>query len=185
MMSGPLLRSTLILIAAATASGCAQTGDIFPRRTTVGTLKTSVSQLEFENEKLRREVAKLNTENRQIENELVDVEAARDELTTCLDDARHELRKRGLDFDGDRANARNSTEDPIDEPTTRPAGRSNRTKRKPPFAQIPSRIDEPDTSDGPADTPKADSIFGPQGSRDEIQWLPIARGTSDGSKDVR
>src|SRR5690348_418427 len=76
-------------------AGCAQTGTTFPRRTSMGTLKTSLSHLEYENQQLRREVAQLKTDTRDIEDRLVQEEAHNGELKATLDDARHLLSQRG------------------------------------------------------------------------------------------
>lgn len=83
-----------------TLTGCAQSGSLLSQRTTVGSLKTSVSHLEYENQQLRREVASLKGENREFENRLVQEEAINGDLTARLDDARSLLAQRGLDGGG-------------------------------------------------------------------------------------
>ena len=72
---------------------------------------------------------------------------------------------------------------------TLPAGRSNRTPRKPPYARVPGRVDSATPSDSFNDDfnrpsfPSAESL-GPQSLHDDdSQWLPIARGgTAAGTK---
>src|SRR3954451_20832316 len=66
MRTGQAVKIALVLAGTALLTGCSQMGTTFPRRTTVGTLKSSLSQLEFENDKLRREVAQLKTDSRDI-----------------------------------------------------------------------------------------------------------------------
>lgn len=182
MLSGRR-KLALVLTATGALAGCAQTGPILPRRTTLGSLKTSVSHLEYENEQLRREVAQLQSENRDIENRLVQEQAENGEISARLDDARYELSRRGLDFDAGRSASTPSSDGPkqADPWVTRPAGRSNRKPRKPPFARIPGRIEDipPADSDDPAfaDPKRPDrDAFGPQGLLDDSsKWLPIAR----------
>src|SRR5881628_2443438 len=77
-------------------SGCAQSGSVLSQRTSVGTLKTGVSQLEFQNQQLRREVANLKADNRRIEDQLVQEESVNGELSARLDDARDLLGRRGV-----------------------------------------------------------------------------------------
>src|SRR5436190_18235913 len=100
MTTGRPPRIAVLLAATSLVTGCAQSGPVRAHRTTLGTLKTSVSHLEYENEQLRREVAQLKTENREIEDRLVQEEAANDELTSRLDDARNVISRRGDDPGG-------------------------------------------------------------------------------------
>jgi hypothetical protein len=182
MTTRPTWKVAFLTAAAPLLLGCAQSSPMFGGRTKVGTLKTSLSHLEYQNEQMRKEIAQLKSENRQIEDQMAQVEAENGELTARLDDARNVLRQNG--------------EEPQDSPSkTLPAGRSNRTRRKPPFARIPGRIDpippgEPDENlpidpfDAPS-TRKSDE-FGPQGRvEDHDHWLPIARGTSNVPAQVR
>jgi hypothetical protein len=181
MLTGPSLKTAWSLAAAGllTLAGCAQPGPILSRHTTIGTLKTSLSHLEFENQQLRSKVANLESENREFENRLVQEEAANGELHAQLDDARNLLSRQGYDWGG--SNATTNREEPPNR--TLPAGRSNRTPRKPPFARIPGRIDAAPPADPSDDefnrpaVPSANSL-GPQSSlEDDTRWLPIARGT--------
>jgi hypothetical protein len=160
-------------------AGCAQPGPLFPQRTGVGSLKASVSHLEFENQQLRRKVAGLQKDNREIENRLVDEESVNGDLHARLDDARSLLGQRDPG-----ASASASDPGPGAPGKTLPTGRSSRTGRKPPFAQIPGRIDAAppaaEESDSLDDAPNAGSGWrgdlGPQSSvNDPTVWLPIAR----------
>ena len=187
MLTG-LYRRTFVLLAATSAlAGCAQPGPIFSRYTTVGTLKTSLSHLEFENQQLRSKVATLESENRDIENRLVQEEAVNGDLSARLDDARDVLTQHGSNWGGS-AGGPNQGGSPA---RTLPAGRSNRTPRKPPYARIPGRVDPGTPADDNNDEfnrstlPSADTL-GPQSMReDDNQWLPIARGTSASATKVR
>ena len=57
---------------------------MFGGGTKVGTLKTSLSHLEYQNEQMRKEIAQLKSENRQIEDQMAQVEAHNGELTARL-----------------------------------------------------------------------------------------------------
>jgi hypothetical protein len=170
--------------------GCAQPGPLLSRRTTLGTLKTGLSHVEFENEQLRSKVAKLESENREIEDRLVQEEAINGDLTARLDDARNLLGHSELDW-GDSTRSTRRKGPSGDESTSRtlPAGRSNRSPRKPPFAQIPGRIDvAPPAENEESSRPgmlRTDPL-GPQSWRDDdAQWLPIAQGTNGPTSKVR
>ena len=54
MLTGRYPRTFVLLAAASLLAGCAQPGPILSRLTTIGTLKTSLSHLEFENQQLSR-----------------------------------------------------------------------------------------------------------------------------------
>jgi hypothetical protein len=154
-------------------TGCAGSGPLLSQQTGIGTLKTSVSRLEFENQQLKSQLANLKAESRRIEDRLVQEEAANGELTARLDDARNLLSGRGLGPGSDSASGR-----------TLPAGRSNRVPRKPPFARIPGQIDvgpPANVEDIPAD-PREGDLFGPQSRLERWNpWLPVASGASDPS----
>ena len=170
--------------------GCTQPGPLLSRRTTLGTLKTSLSHVEFENEQLRSKVAKLESENRAIEDRLVQEEAINGDLTARLDDARNLLGHSEMDWGGSSRSARRGGSTAEVSPSqTLPAGRSNRTPRKPPFAQIPGRIEAAPPAEGEdfnrPGTLRSDP-FGPQSWRDDdAQWLPIAQGTNEPDSKVR
>ena len=182
MTSRTSWKIAILAAAAPSLLGCAQSSPMLGGRTKVGTLTTSLSHLEYQNEQMRKEIALLKSENRRIEDQLAQVEAENGELTARLDDARNVMRQNG--------------DSPQDAPAkTLPAGRSSKTRRKPPFAQIPGRIDpippgEPDENlpidpFDPSPTRQSDE-FGPQGRvEDRDHWLPIARGTSKIPAQVR
>lgn len=164
-------RSRWMLMTLLCLSGCAQSGPLLTQGTTVGSLKTSLSHMEYENQQLQREVATLKAENRDVEGRLLQEETVNGELSARLDDARDLLRGRGIaeDMGSDGGAPR----------TTLPAGQSTRKKRKPPFARIPGRLDPLPSLDDPADPrpardPAAD---GPQSRlpRNNV-WLPVVGG---------
>jgi hypothetical protein len=175
--------TTSLSLAAGLLCGCAQQGPFLAYRTNVSSLKTSVSHLEYENEQLRKQVAELDSRNREIGDRLVQEEAARDDLASRLDDARNELRRRGLL--GDSGLSPGPETDEATPQRTLPAGRSNRKKRKAPFARIPGRIetlppgDLPDDSSGEDDGASGGrerEEFGPQSRLEsDSRWLPVAR----------
>lgn len=178
MSPGP--RLLMVSCLCATVTGCAQSGSLLPQRGSVGTLKTGLSHLEYENQQLRHEVADLKAENRQLEDRFVQEEAANGELTARLNDARSLLRDRGLV----------NNDDPIQEAPrqTLPAGRSNKKRRKPPFAQIPGRVDTlppADDEEEPGGRPRSPRSRAPVDpgfqSRTESfrPWLPVAHGATD------
>lgn len=172
------LNHRLALAVAMLASGCAGTGSnsnsLLSGPATVGSLKTTLSNMEYENRQLKSEVAKLDANNRDIENELLQEKSANGELSARLDDARTLLSQRGL---GDGAGLDSGTT------RTRPAGQSNKTPRKPPFAKIPGRIEPV-----PADEDESSSGSGKRTGDDlgtssfhagSLQWFPIADGKSE------
>jgi hypothetical protein len=177
MTDARTLRTATVPFLLAAVAGCAQSGPLLSHQAALGTLKASVSHLEYENQQLRRQVTDLKAENRQIEDRLVQEESVNGELSARLDDARNLLSRRGLGT-GDGLDA-----DPTTPGRALPAGRSNRKPRKPPFAQIPGRIDEvPPADDEGTDTrsfePRSSwrADPGAQSSRNDPNlWLPIAR----------
>ncbi len=187
MLTGLSPRTLVLLAATSLLVGCAQPGPLFSRFTTVGTLKTSLSHLEFENQQLRSKVTNLESENREIENRLVQEEAVTGDLSARLDDARDLLGRNGYSS-GSSTSASNRDESGA---RALPAGRSSRTPRKPPFARVPGRINSAPPADNYDDEfnrptlPSADSL-GPQSGRDDDgQWLPIARGATTPATKVR
>src|SRR5205823_4629775 len=151
MRTGPGPQATLLLACLGLLAGCAQSGPMAVRRTTVGTLKTSVSHLEYENEQLRREVAGLQAENREIEDRLAQEEAANGGLTAQLDDV-----PEGQTGVLDPEEPSRPKPRALPSPRTTPAGRKGRAPHKPPFAQIPGRIDPIDPQE-PEDLDEQDS----------------------------
>ncbi|GAC1449583.1 MAG: hypothetical protein NVSMB9_33520 [Isosphaeraceae bacterium] len=180
-------RWSLLICGLSILAGCSQSGPLLSRRTSVGTLKAGVSHLEFENQQLRRELAALKLENRKIEDRLVQEESVNGDLTARLDDARSLLRTRGLASNEETNPNRLETLGPEPRNTVR-AGRSNRKRRKPPFARIPGRIDElpfSDASDDPGprwnlpDEKTLDELD-PQASLGRPSyWLPVAQGVTE------
>lgn len=176
--------------------GCAQSGPIATHRNTVGSLKSSVSQLEYDNGNLRKQVADLKTESTRIGNKLDEETSVNGELSARLDDAKDLIRRQGGDetaigrSSGGASKASTSTasnDDEIPPPAKSPIRRS-RGGRKPPAAQIP-RI-EPANDSGPGGINPASETYdpGPQASRfeDDGRWLPVARGRSrNGAVEVR
>src|SRR3954465_6988205 len=72
MLTGHRLRTPLLLGASSLLmAGCAQSPRFLSNRVSYGTLKTSLSHLEYENQQLRTQVSQLKSENRDIENRLV------------------------------------------------------------------------------------------------------------------
>jgi outer membrane murein-binding lipoprotein Lpp len=184
MRTGQALRIALVLSGAALLAGCSQTGTTFPRRTTVGSLKASVSQLEFENDKLRREVAQLKTDASDIEDRLVQEETENGTLRAKLDGARNLLSERGHKFgdDDDWGSLSRNGERP-DSATTLPAGQSTRKRRKPPAVQIPGRMEVVDPDDDEhviAPARRSRDAVGSQSRLfgDNERWLPIAQGST-------
>jgi hypothetical protein len=184
MLTGLFPRTLGLLATTSLLLGCTSPGPIQSRYTTIGTLKTSLSHLEFENQQLRSKVTTLESENRDIENRLVQEEALNGDLSARLDDARNAMAQHGYDWGGSSSSG-GTTRDDSSSPTL-PAGRSNRTPRKPPFARIPGRVDSPPPADGYDEfrpSLPSNDAFGPQSLRDDGQWLPIARGaTTPGTK---
>jgi len=160
-------------------------------------MKTTLSHIQFENEQLKTEVAKLKEENRSIEDRLVKEQLHTGQLAARLDDARNLLRDRGIDSDT-RLGSRSEDSDPDDDlsrPRTQPAGRSTRKPRKPPTARIPSeqeanlpRAREGDEADGgtisfkaPGSSPPRsrsteDSVAKVEDDEDSFVWQPVAQG---------
>jgi hypothetical protein len=200
MLSGHVRTPVFVLVATSLLAGCAQSGPVLSRRTSLGTLKTSLSHLEFENQQLRAKMTKLESENRAIENRLVQEEEANGDLHARLDDARNALGRKGDEWGEPGGSASASASARRDEPgpgdsasRTLPTGRSTRKARKPPFAQVPNRVDSLEPDDDPRDTfgrPRSSGSTpfdsGPQSwQTDDAKWLPIAHGTSEPASRVR
>ncbi len=159
-------------------------------------MKTSLSHLQYENEQLKTEVAKLKEESRAMEDRLVQEQIHNGDLTARLDDARNILRDRGFDSDtklGARTRGKRNADpdDEIAQPRTLPAGRTSKKSRKPPAASIPGDLDNlPTASDEPE--PQTGTIsfkssastrrrpaFPDDSSRsaaddDDLPWQPVA-----------
>jgi hypothetical protein len=163
-------------------SGCAGTGtggsgtgsgSLFAPSASVNSLKTSLSHLEYENRQLKNNIAKLDSENREIESELVQEKAANGDLSARLDDARNLLSQRGTEANN------------LDPPPSRtlPAGQSSKKRRKPPFAQIPGRIDPiPEDTMGDQSSnaaPAGDAVASSSPSGRAYPWFPVAEVSGD------
>ncbi len=198
-------------MALAALAGCSGQGTFLTGGPTVGQLKAGVSHLEFENQQLKRSVAKLENENRAIEDRLVQERIVNGDLTARLDDARNLLRERGVNADlrvGSRRDDERAGESAsnISSPKTRtrPAGQSSsKSRRKTPFAEIPGQLDaSPSTEpqDGAADAERAgamrrrsrragadfdDDLDRHADNASTLQWLPVADGSTDSSSRLR
>ena len=109
-------------------------------------MKSTLSHLQFENEQLRTEVAKLKEENRDFENRLVQEQIHNGDLAAQLDDYRNALRDRGIEPEtrlGSRGRELGSDEpdEPVTRPRMLPAGRTGKKPRKPPSASISGDLD--------------------------------------------
>ncbi len=189
MLTGHPPKFTVFLAASGLMAGCAQSGPFTTYRTSMGTLKASVSHLESANDQLRQEVDNLKAENREIENRLVQEESVNGDLSARLDDAKDLLRRRGFDPGESRAStAPRDRDEPSNPGPTRPAGQSVRKRRKPPFVQIPGQLDPtPPAADGEDDqaTPPRDPFGSQSRFEDPNRWLPVARGISEPSSKTR
>jgi len=175
MRTGPHRLIATTAAALALLSGCSQLGTLTARRPTAPALRTSLAQLQHDNEQLKREVADLQVENRRVADKLDDSEEANGDLTARLNDAKAAIK-------GDGSILADTTPPPTsprrrDDRHTAPAGRSSRTPRRPPFARIPNRIEDAPADDDPdADAPPARrrEDLGPQSRRDgRSRWLPV------------
>jgi hypothetical protein len=189
--------------------GCSGQKNLLTGGPTVGQLKTSLSHLEFENEQLKRQVAKLDQESRGLEDRLVQEQVDNGDLAARLDDARNLLRDRGVDADTrlgshrSDAKSRGDSAGDDDEPGARtlPAAQSSRKRRKPPFARIPGRVEDLPRSQDDDATDSAQGGRSSQSDRrrsrfgDDLDhhasrtsprpWLPVAASNDDGLSLVR
>jgi hypothetical protein len=190
------------------SAGCSGQTPFLSGGPTVGQLKTSLSHLESENDRLKRTVAKLQQENRSIEDRLVQEQIDNGDLTARLDDARNLLRDGGLEPDvrvgsrrfrdgGDGGSADDGANG-----RTLPAGRAARQRRKAPFAQISGSVSElPPVHDDDEKTGESREARDAKTKRSRrrfdddldhhsfhsgpLRWLPVAAGTSDPTSQVR
>ena len=146
------------------------------RQTMVGSLKASVSQLEFENEKLRKDVGELKADNSRLDNQLVQESEANGEIAARLDDAKDLLRRQGGNAQAMGGPSRNF-EDDIPPPVATPRSRGSRATghRPPPRSPPPESVPaSDDLSLKPPGGPRATSAR-PTGTTTTV-WLPVARG---------
>lgn len=160
--------------------GCSQADPFLARRTNVGSLKTSLAQLEHDNEQYRKQVAELEAENRRVAAELSDEHENNAELASRLERVQGHL-------GGDSRAADSSEGGRWGESRTAPAGRP---ARKPPFARIGSNSSPlPDETDAAFD-PSGGNSFDLQPYRREpktsgreayndLKWLPVATSSLD------
>lgn len=168
-----------LLPAALAPIGCASPGSnpFTARQTMVGSLKASVSQLEFENEKLKREVGELKADNSRLDNQLAQEREANGEIAARLDDARDLLRRQGGNaqaFGGPASNF----EDDVPPPVNTPRPRRIKNNRPPPSVNIRNPASNSTNDDDlgyqpPGRTPRD---IGPADRDDDDNWLPVARG---------
>ncbi len=169
----------LIVSLAGLAAGCEGGGPLTSRQTMVGSLKTSVSQLEYQNDDLQRQVATLKAENRRFEDRLVQERAENETLSARLGESPADIRT------GSRS--RSGSDDSLDDPPPSRA-RQSRSRRAPPAVAIPGRIEpartQPDDDDMSSVLPPARNRVASRRSIDD-RWLPVARGTGSGDGVVK
>lgn len=174
-MNGRRSITTLFaLIAAGLIAGCSGSSPFLAGGTSVGTLKTNLSQVEFQNEQLRKEIASLKTSNRRLDQELVQEQEDNEQLATRLDNARELLDNRGIES-RTSSTAPSSAGDRIEGVST---PKFRKSTRKPPSASIPGGLEparEPAPNDSGALSSPPVGRFAAGRKRDD-RWLPVARG---------
>jgi hypothetical protein len=184
MATGRIRQFAPWLLLGLVSTGCSQPGVFTSRQTMVGSLKASVSQLEFENEKLKKDLGELKAENSRLDSQLAQEQAANGEITARLDDAKDLIRREGGNPQALGVGSSSRRTDPDDEippPVVTPKSRSTRRGRTPPAAQIPSPVDPTPfgTSNdglGSRNTPRSARDFGTEDGDLADNWLPVARG---------
>lgn len=172
----------LMLVGLIPLAGCQNSsGPVFGRQAMVGTLKASVSQLEYENQQLKTQVAELNRDKREAEDRLSQEEQANGDLAARLDDARELLRRQGVNMPESKA-ARVS-----DESIPPPRAPARKQNRKPPSVELP-RVDPPDEVDSEQEPPSTkprrrtrsstDQAAYRQQDPDDTRWFPVARSST-------
>jgi hypothetical protein len=206
----PVQLGALTLICAVfwVATGCSGPSNFLTGGPTMGQMKTSLSHLEFENDQLKRTTAKLQKENRSMEDRLVQEQMDNGDLTARLDDARHLLRDRGLESDVRVGSHRNgeslggsAPQGDDGERATFPDGTRSR-RRKTPFAQIsgggdsdaPIGVEDPPNGQ-PSESRGARARRSGRRVDGELDhhsyytgpksWLPVANGSDDSVIQVR
>jgi hypothetical protein len=159
-------------------------------------MRTTLSHVQFENEQLRTEVARLKQESRSMEDRLAQEQIHNGDLAARLDDARNLLRDRGVDWDTKLSTrTRPPGVSDLDEETrparTLPAGRTTRKPRKPPTASIPGHLEDLPTARDDDPTSNDTISFRSSGSLrprlasdrsasslddEHYNWQPVARG---------
>jgi hypothetical protein len=169
---------SLLALTALGPIGCAGPNPFTTRQTTIGSLKASVSQLEFENEKLRKDVGEMKAENSRLDNQLVQEREANGELSARLDDAKDLLRRQSSNSNAQAMGGSSSNfEDDIPPPVATPKARRVRTNRQPPAASIRPPESVPNSDDLSLQIPRrTPPDIGPSDRNDDDVWLPVARG---------
>jgi hypothetical protein len=178
-MTGRIL---LIVALAGLISGCqGGAGPLFSYNTNMNSLKASVSQLEFRNEELSKQVATLKSDNRHYQDRLVQEQAENDSLASQLNSAKG----RG---DEVRTGARSDSGDSDPAPSK---VRRSKSTHKPPAAAIPGRIEpapviqpEPGGDDVGIWKPSESSRLASSRRSSDV-WLPVAQGTGTGQGTVK
>lgn len=189
MTTAPRWNPALALLGLVLASGCAQPGPLSTRGPRFGAMKATVSQLEFERQALRRDLASREQEVRRLEDRLAQSEASNGDLAARIDDLKALVAQGGGSVEGPGFGAGDRLGADDGPGRITPARRGSRPPRKIPVTQIPGSFEvtpypEPDApADGSSardDDYDAYGDFGPQSSRqDAAPWLPVAR--DDGS----
>ena len=142
----------------------------------VGSLKASVSQLEFENENLKKEVGELKADNTRIDNQLVQEREANGEIAARLDDAKDLIRRQGGNVQAmGNTSSKNFEDDPIPPPVSTPKSRRV-NKRQSPTVRIPAPEFAPSSSNPDDDLSYDPPSHRPIDRQDDDRWLPVARG---------
>jgi hypothetical protein len=170
-----------LILAVLTPLGCAQPNPFTSRQTMVGSLKASVSQLEFENEKLRKDVAEMKADNARLDTQLAQERDANGEMSARLDDAKDLIRRQGGTAQALGGSSKSYEDDGIPPPVSTPRTKTTRGGRKPPSVQFPKI--EPATPFGTGSddlgyqpSTKTPRDLGPLDQDNEDRWLPVARG---------
>ncbi len=168
------LLGACLLIAEA---GCSQSGGFTSRQTTTNNLKASVSQLQFENDNLKKQMGELRADASRTETELAQERDANGELSARLDDAKDLIRRKGGDATALNSSSHDPDPDAVPPPYTRPPARRAKGGRKPPAAQIPRVEFDPSGFEDKSLEPSSHTRDpGPQAWLDDDRWLPVARG---------
>jgi hypothetical protein len=165
-----------LILAALAPIGCSSPGPLASRQTTLGSLKASVSQLEFENDKLRKEVGELKADNSRLDVQLSQEREANGEVTARLDDAKDLLRRQGGNAQAMGGSSSNF-EDDVPPPVATPRPRRIKNNRPAPPASIRNPDSDPSGDNLGSLSPGGQTPrdIGPDGEDDD-RWLPVARG---------
>ncbi len=172
----------------ATLAGCAQAGPFTERHTMIGSLRSSVAQLESEKYQLQKQVAEARAESRRLEDRLVEEEAHGQALAKQLSDVKRLVRNSGpdpIDLSGPTLDDFPPAPPLPDDPRQRPApeaarspsprfparsSRSPTTTRSP-----PATIPPPTATSTPSDLFPSQGGFGSQSRLDSAALGLAAR----------